>query len=134
MSQLPGIAGMIEAVIGLERTAVLLRARGGTEIEIPVRVPGSLLASIIGEEAAVKLAEAFGPGRLTLPCAHMRGAAAERHEKRLLAERLLRNGKSEMEVALEADLHIRTVRRYRADMRFEGGSEDEPMLPFDSPD
>ncbi|MGR3501584.1 hypothetical protein [Pseudaestuariivita sp.] len=125
---------MIEAVIGLERTATLLKARGGTEIEIPVRVPGSLIASIIGEEAATQLRDAFGAGRLTLPCSHMRGAGAVRLSKRKHAERLLRAGKSIQEVALEADLHIRTVRRYKLERAFESRETDEPMLPFDRDD
>lgn len=133
MTHLPGIAGMIEAVIGLERTTVLLRARGGTEFEIPVSAKGSLLASIIGEEAAEKLIDTFGHGRLTLPCSHMRGAHAERLAKRRHAERLLREGKTEMEVALAADLHIRTVRRYQAEVLGKG-KDDEPFLPFDSPE
>jgi len=45
MTTLPGVAGQIETVIGLELTVLLLRRRGGTQITIPVRPKGSILGA-----------------------------------------------------------------------------------------
>ena len=109
MTQLPGIAGEIEAAIGLDATVTLLRARGGTEIEVPVRAKGSLLVKLIGLEAAETLIETMGPGRLTLPCASLRGARAREAK----AMQMLRDGASNSEVALACDMHVRTAGRLR---------------------
>lgn len=124
MSGLPGIAGTIAEVIGLEATVRLLRWRGGCEIAVPVRPEGSALARAIGEDAARALVDHFGPGKLLLPMAAVRGAGA----RRVQALTMLRAGASLSEVALACDLHTRTVSRLRAQLDAEG----QPELPFDS--
>jgi hypothetical protein len=116
MTQLPGIAGEIEAIIGLDLTVRLLKRRGGTQIAIPVRAKGSKLSEIIGLHATERLSLAFGPGKLTLPCGSMRGARARRAE----AIAMLRRGASLAQVALACDLHTRTVSNYRAQIEAEG--------------
>ena len=116
MTQLPGIAGEIEGVIGLDLAVVLLRARGGTEITLPQPVPGSHLEQLVGGEAAEAMVEYFGAGRLRLPLASMRGVARYNAERRARAIDLLRAGESAMSVALACDLNLRTVHRYRAEM------------------
>lgn len=126
MTQFPGIAGDIEAAIGLDLTARLLKRRGGTEVTIPVRAKGSMLAEIIGLHGAEKVIAAIGPGKVTLPCGYMRGAKARRAE----AKRLLREGKSLREVALDCDVHTRTVSNYRAEIEAEDGAA-QMRLPFD---
>lgn len=119
MTQFPGIAGEIEDLIGLDLTVTLLRARGGTQIALPQRVPGSHLEQLIGLEAAEALVEYFGAGRLALPMGSMRGVARYNAERRAQAERMLRAGESAMSVALACDLTVRTVHRYRAEMEAE---------------
>lgn len=126
MTTLPGIAGQIEEAIGLDLTVRLLRRRGGTEFTIPVRASGSLLAEIIGIEAAVTLIDHLGPGKIMLPCSQMRGASARRGT----AKRMLREGASIAQVALACDLHSRTVSNYRAEIEKEAG-ERQLRLPFD---
>lgn len=128
MTQLPGIAGEIERVIGLDLTVRLLKRRGGCELHIPRRAQGSLLAEIVGEDAAAKLAEAIGPGKVLLPCAHLRGQFARRED----ACKMLREGMSLQQVALACDMHTRTVSRLRAEIEAETG-QDQPKLPFDRP-
>ncbi|SUZ33957.1 hypothetical protein ROE7235_03738 [Roseibaca ekhonensis] len=128
MTQLPGIAGEIERVIGLDLAVRLLQRRGGCELHIPRRARGSFLAEIVGEDAAAKLAEAIGPGKIVLPCAHLRGQFARREE----AKAMLRDGASLQQVALACDMHTRTVSRLRAEIEAEAGSR-QPKLPFDRP-
>lgn len=105
-----GLAGMIERLIGQELTRLLLRRRGGCQMVIPVRARGSMLAEIVGEEAAEEMIRGLGPGRITLPCADQRGPRARRAE----AMAMLRAGASIQQVALACDLHTRTVSKYRA--------------------
>ncbi|SEQ59335.1 hypothetical protein SAMN05428995_105231 [Loktanella sp. DSM 29012] len=124
MTQLPGIAGEIEDAIGLELTAKLLKRRGGTEVNIPVRPSRSLIADIIGEQATLKLIETFGPGRITLPCGHMRGRDAERLERRRRALDMLQAGETVLDVALQCDLNQRTVKKYRAELRRDDDQKD----------
>lgn len=126
MTQLPGIAGEIEAAIGLDLTVRLLKRRGGTEITIPVRARGSMLADIVGLHAAERLVATIGPGKVMLPCGSMRGARARRAE----AMRMLRAGASIREVALACDLHSRSVSNYRAEIEAEAGRR-QMTLPFD---
>ncbi|MCU9850367.1 helix-turn-helix domain-containing protein [Defluviimonas sp. WL0024] len=127
MSRLPGIAGEIEAVIGLERTMLLLRRRGGTEINIPVRARGSMLAEIIGVDGAEAMIRAFGSAKIMLPCGHLRGTKARRAE----AKKMLRAGASISQVALACDMHSRTVSNYRAQLEAEAGRR-QLDLPFDN--
>lgn len=126
MSTFPGIAGQIEAVIGVELTTLLLRRWGGCQINIPVRVKGSVLSEVIGTDAAAKMIAEIGHGKITLPCASMRGIGGRRTEARAL----LRAGKSLQQVALECDLHTRTVSKYRAELDAEAG-QPQMRLPFD---
>jgi hypothetical protein len=111
-SHLPGIAAEIVALIGLDLTVKLLKERGGTDIEIPARARGSALAGIVGVRAAEIMVAGMGRGRITLPCAHMRGQGRRRHEARAM----LRAGRSVREVALACDMHQRSVARIKAEL------------------
>lgn len=118
MSQLPGIAAEIEEAIGLDLAVRLLKRRGGTQIAIPVRARGSMLAEIVGLPAAERLVTVLGPGKITLPCGHLRGARARRAE----AKSMLLAGASLQQVALACDMHTRTVSNYRAELDAEAGN------------
>lgn len=128
MTQLPGIAGQIEEAIGLDLAVRLFKRRGGCEIHIPRRLRGSQLAEIIGEDAATRVAETLGPGKVLLPCGHLRGQFARRAD----AIKMLRAGASLQQVALACDMHTRTVSRLRAEIEAETGAR-QPTLPFDRP-
>lgn len=117
MTQLPGLAGEIEALIGLDLTAKLLKARGGTEITVPVRAKGSELARLIGVQPCEAMIRDLGPGRLMLPCAGFRGRDAERQARKARAMEMLRDGHSLRDVALKCDLATRTVSNYRDELQ-----------------
>lgn len=122
MTEFTGVAAQIAEIIGDELTAQLLRRRGGMELTIPVRPKGSMLAEIIGEAAALDLSVELGPGKIVLPCAHLRGAGARRAE----AKRMLAEGASIAETAKACGLHTRTVAGYR----MAGGKDDPQMTLF----
>lgn len=121
----PGIAGQIEEAIGRDLTEKLLKKRGGTEVSVPKFAKGSMLSDIIGVHATEKLIREIGPGRINLPCGHMRGARARKAE----AKRMLRQGASVSQVALACDMHSRTVQNYRAEIADEAGSR-QMTLPL----
>ncbi len=126
MTTFPGIAGEIEALIGVELTTALLRRWGGCQIKLPTRARGSKLAEVVGEAAAEQIIAGIGNGTITLPCASVRGVKRRKGE----AMDMLRAGHSLQQVALACDLHTRTVSNYRAEIEAEVGSR-QFSLPFD---
>lgn len=128
MTTFPGIAGQIEALIGIDLTVQLLRRWGGCQIKIPAQARGSKLAEVIGVDAAEDIIRYIGHGKITLPCGSMRGQKRRRAE----AIGMLRAGASIQQVALACDLHTRTVTNYRAELDAEAG-ECQAQLPFDRP-
>lgn len=126
MTTFPGIAGDIEALIGTELAALLLRRWGGCQVNIPTRARGSKMAEVIGMDATEMVIRHIGHGRITLPCGSMRGQSRRRAE----AIEMLRQGASIQQVALACDLHTRTVSNYRAALDAAGGSS-QMHLPFD---
>lgn len=126
MTTFPGIAGEIEALIGVELTVLLLRRWGGCQTTFPRRARGSVLAEVVGIAAAEIIIREIGPGKVTLPCASMRGQKRRRAE----AKQMLRDGASLQAVALACDMHTRTVSRLRAEIDAEAG-ERQISLPFD---
>jgi DNA-binding CsgD family transcriptional regulator len=131
MTLFPGNAGRIEEVIGTELTTLLLRRWGGCQISIPVKARGSKLAEVIGEPAADALIREIGHGKMTLPCGSMRGHKRRVAEIREAAIAALRRGRSLQQVAMEFDLHTRTVSKYRAEIEA-GANERQMQLPFDT--
>jgi hypothetical protein len=131
MTTLPGLAGDIEALIGLDLTTKLLRAKGGCQINIPHRdrVDGSALAAIIGDDAALAMIDAYGAGAMWLPMASFRGAKRRKAD----AVRMLRAGASLQDVALACDVASRTVSNYRAEIEAEADLR-QFALPFDRTD
>ncbi len=126
MTTFPGIAGEIEALIGAELTTALLRRWGGCQLNLPSRAEGSVLADVVGIEAARKIIDGIGHGKITLPCGSIRGAGRRKAE----AIAMLRRGASLTEVAGACDLHTRTVSNYRAELEAEVASR-QFSLPFD---
>lgn len=110
-------------MIGNDLALALFQLRGGTEITIPKRPEGPWLARTIDTEAATLLLIEFGPAKLTLPMADGRGAGARRRKMR----QMLADGASVMDPALACGLHVRTVHKYRAELR----DEDQFSLDLD---
>ena len=131
MTQLPGLAGTIEDLIGLDLTVKLLKARGGTDVKIPEKPQNTLLGEIVGHEAAQILIDELPPGVITLPCSHMRGRDADRMDRKRRAIGMLLEGKSLREVALACDIHLKTAKTYRAEIK-DGrhGKPDQGELPL----
>lgn len=119
MTQMSGIAGDIEAVIGLELAVKLLRACGGTEISIPVRAKDTQLAKIIGVAACEKLARDYGTGKVALPLAGQRGRDAVQRQSKAQALDLLKAGAPVRAVALKCNLGERTVWKYKLESKDE---------------
>lgn len=124
----PSLAETIIEAIGEDAARELIAARGGTEISVPVRAEGSLMASIIGVHSTHRMIRQFGHGRIILPMAGVRGVVAEAAARRTRAKELLAKGASERAVALACGLHIRTVRKYRKQLRQPSA---QLTLPFD---
>jgi hypothetical protein len=126
MTTFPGIAGEIELLIGTELTTALLRRWGGCQLNLPARAAGSVLAEVVGVDAAQKIIDGIGHGKITLPCGSIRGTKRRKAE----AIAMLRRGASLAEVATACDLHSRTVSNYRAEIEAEF-SDRQFSLPFD---
>lgn len=123
MTDEDGILERIALAVGPEAADRLLTARGGTEINIPNRIEGSWLASVMGDGDARRLLLEFGAGKLMLPMGGARGIRGRKNA----AKALLEGGASASEVALTLDLHVRTVHKYRAELR----DDSQLDLPFD---
>ena len=130
MTTFPGIAGQIEEAIGIELTTLLIRRWGGLSCAIPVKARGSKLAEVVGFEAAEAIIRAIGPGKIVLPCAAMRGVRRQMAERKAGAMAALQRGRSLHQVAVEFDLHTRTVSKYRAELEA-GRDAPQMQLPFD---
>lgn len=63
---LPPVMRQLIAVIGMEATIRLLRARGGQRVHVP-ESRSKLLTDIVGAESARQLCERFGGQELDLP-------------------------------------------------------------------
>ena len=112
MSRLPGILGEIADVAGEVAALKLAQARGGTEMKISGRA-GGVLAQIVGDEAAAKIAELLGPEKYTIPMASVRGRAA----RQAALAKAMAEGTSSNAAALQHDVHERTARRARKKMK-----------------
>lgn len=128
MTQLPGIAGEIETVIGLAATVDLIEARGGTTIEIPKRAKGSELARIIGIDAAQEIIDFYGTGRLSIPMAGLKGRRARERKTRDRAFAMIDAGASNMQIALECGLSRRAVQNYRQQYGEDPNGDQLPLF------
>lgn len=122
-----GRAREIAECIGEHEARVLLDARGGSFVELPKQVEGSVLARIVGEVAAGSLVRKFGTGRLVLPLGPGKGSASRRQR----AKEMLRDGASLSQVALACELTERTVSNYRAQLVDQGRQLRLPLGDLD---
>lgn len=90
---------------------------GGREIYIPREpLPSNRIALAMGLETAKTICETLGPGRVIVPLA----ASSTARKRRASVMMLLRNGKSEPEIAAALGCHLRTVGRIKRQLRQEG--------------
>lgn len=114
--RLPGILGEIEDVAGTAAALKLARERGGTEMTFSGR-PGSVLALIVGDEAAARIADRLGPQKYTIPMANVRGRGA----RQAAVARMMEGEASASSAARAHDVHERTARRIRTKLKSGNG-------------
>ncbi|PID95862.1 MAG: hypothetical protein CSA85_00120 [Alphaproteobacteria bacterium] len=128
MAQLPGQAGEIEEVIGLDAAIALIKARGGLTIEVPSsRAENTALARIVGVEACQQMIDYYGPGRLPIPMAGIVGRAARDRALKARAMKMIDEGASNAQIVLACGLSRRTVQNYRRESE-RGGDSDQLSL------
>ncbi|MEM7270151.1 MAG: hypothetical protein AAF401_12995 [Pseudomonadota bacterium] len=124
---LPGVLSEIAAEIGEDVAIKLARARGGRELMVPKSAEGTVLADIVGIEAAAAIIKLLGHGRFVVPA----GAYSGQGARRAAAEQMLREGASLAEVAQTCGVDKSTAFRYRQSLgRIVDKRQSE--LPFDS--
>jgi len=122
-SELPGILADIAEAAGNAVALRLARAVGGTEITVAKNPkPGSRITKLVGLEAARRIANTVGYGRMLIPMANLRGQG---HRREVMAK-VMGAGGSNTQAALAGDSHERTARRLRKRIR-----EQEPLPLFD---
>lgn len=112
---LPGALGEIASVAGEEAALAIAQARGGTEVYIPPKPDRDhWISQLVGHEAALAIADHLTCGlpglRVELPTGPMGHAARKRAE----VDAMIRDGRSERDIALATGYTIRGVRRRRA--------------------
>lgn len=107
--QLPGLLADIEAAAGTAKALELARQCGGCQISLSA-APTSTLVKVVGLEAAQKIVDALGHGRVIVPMANLRGQGA----RQAAAAQMLVKGASARQVALACDVHTRTAWRVKA--------------------
>ena len=112
---LPGALGEIAEVAGVEAALAIAKVRGGTQIYVPP-LPGAdhWISRLVGIENARAIADKLtcgvGGRRLELPL----GPRGHAETQRARVDRMIREGRSERDIALATGYSIRGVRRRRA--------------------
>jgi hypothetical protein len=112
---LPGALGEIAAVAGQAAALAVARARGGTQVYFPP-VPDAdhWLSELIGHEAALAVCEKLTCGvgslRVDLPL----GSTGHAAQIRARIDAMLRENRSERDIALATGYTTRAIRRRRA--------------------
>ncbi|MCX7586561.1 hypothetical protein [Phenylobacterium sp. 58.2.17] len=125
MIPLPGILGEIAAIAGDRAATRLAMRHGGQEMKLSAH-PESALAQVVGAEAAAAIVAAFGPVKVTIPMAHLRGT---RGRRAAIAKLLSDPTVSAAKAARICDVHERTARRVREQM---GSHNAAPLLDWGS--
>ncbi len=129
MTRLPGQAGEIEEVIGLDAAVALIKARGGLTVEVPSsRAENTALARIVGAEACQKMIDYYGPGRLPIPMAGIVGRAARDRALKARAMKMIDAGASNAQIVMACGLSRRTVQNYRREI--ERGIDSDQLSLF----
>ncbi|MGD9539072.1 MAG: hypothetical protein AB7P52_17705 [Alphaproteobacteria bacterium] len=111
---LPKLLDRVAAIAGQGAALALARAYGGTEIYVPSTLPpGHELEAVLGRPAAELVIGEIGGGWRLIPLGPFTTHA---RQGRLILARL-RDGAPAADIAREANVHVRTVKRYRARLR-----------------
>ena len=126
MTDLPGVLREIAEVAGEDAALAIASARGGTQIYIPP-IPDAdhWLSRLIGIENARAVADRLtcgvGSMRVDLPLGPVGHAA----KMRARVDAMIREGRSERDIAIATRYTIRAIRRRRAAI---GGPSDPRQL------
>ena len=106
MKKRPQLPQLLNATLGAEATAVLLRECGGTRIWVPVQ-PSEFLIRLLGDDAAAKLCRYWGREYLKVPT----GSDGDYTERWRTIAALARQGMKIDDIAVQAQCSRRTVFR-----------------------
>lgn len=128
MSHLPAILAEIAEVAGEDAALAIAGARGGTQIYLPpVPAPDHWLSILIGHDAAKAVCDRLTCGvgglRVDLPL----GPTGRAAKARAIVDRMLREGRSERDIALATGYAIRGIRKRRAMLNL---PRDDRQLPL----
>lgn len=126
---LPGVLGEIADVAGEAAALALAEARGGTQVYFPpIPAEGHWLCSLIGREAAIAVCDRLtcgvGPLRVDLPL----GPAGHTAKARAKIDAMLRDNRSERDIAMATGYPIRSIRRRRAKLGFKGDDRQLSLI------
>lgn len=112
---LPGALGEIAEVAGVDAALAIARVRGGTEIYVPANPgPDHWISRLVGLDNAAAIADKLtcgvGGRRLELPL----GPHGHAESQRAKVDAMIREDRSERDIALATGYSIRAVRRRRA--------------------
>lgn len=112
MSALPGVLGEIAQIAGEDAAMALADARGGTQIYVPP-VPDNnhWLCRLLGRDQAKAVCDyltaGVGPRRVELPL----GPTGHAARMRAKVDAMIRDGRTERDIALATGYTVRAVRR-----------------------
>lgn len=117
---LPGVLGRIAQVAGEDAALAIARARGGTQVYFPPDpAPGHWLCHLIGLDRAKRVCDELtcgvGPLRVDIPV----GPAGRAAQGRVMVDSMLREGRSERDIALATGYTARGVRKRGAALKSE---------------
>lgn len=102
----------IEALIGEEAYAALIRLYGGRRLYVPVCItPENPIVLVIGWMRAIAFAQTFGGERIEIPMRDSFSACAARHDA---IRRMRNNGATVAEICASTGYSARQVRRILA--------------------
>lgn len=109
---LPGVLGWIAEEISEGVAIKLATSCGGREVYIPkIVTPDTRLAQIMGHKDAEALLSLLGHGSLLVPHGSFGGQIRRTEQMHEMIRTLRAQGLSNSEIAVEVDVHIRTVER-----------------------
>lgn len=132
MNPLPGILAEIADIAGEDAALAVAAARGGTSIYIPSAPRADhWLSHLVGHKAALTIGDRLTGGfiggmRVDLPLGP-KGAAARLRAK---VDRMIRENRSERDIALATGYSSRSVRRRRSQLVRAGRLKDDRQLPL----
>jgi hypothetical protein len=132
MSRLPGILAEIADVAGEEAALAIARARGGVQIYVPpCPAEDHWLSLLLGHAAAQKVCDQLtagvGPRRVDVPQGPAGRLATIRASDQAVIDAMIRDQRSERDIALSTGYTERSVRRRRAKL---GKPADTRQISF----